>query len=142
MEKKNIDNMKKLESNQEIQNLYTKQRALYMRLMDLVNKFAELMNFEIPELANENTFRYEESKKSEMVWSLLKKKIEKINKYDPFTDEFDYIFYTNLLNLKEKVSIELLEKKKKSTTEEVRDKKLLSKIIFKSQRRKDTRNMR
>ena len=67
MEKKNIDNMKKLESNQEIQNLYTKQRALYMRLMDLVNKFAELMNFEIPELANENTFRYEESKKSEMV---------------------------------------------------------------------------
>ena len=35
--------------------------------MDLVNKFAEIMNFDVPELANENAFRYEESKKSEMV---------------------------------------------------------------------------
>ena len=67
MEKKNIDNMKKLESHQEILNSYTKQRTLYMKLMDLVNKFAEIMNFDVPELANENAFRYEESKKSEMV---------------------------------------------------------------------------
>jgi|LauGreDrversion4_2_1035121.scaffolds.fasta_scaffold614304_2 hypothetical protein len=67
MEKKNNDNLKKLDSNQEIQNLYTKQRNLYIKLIDLVNKFAEAMNLDVPELANENTFRYEESKKTEVV---------------------------------------------------------------------------
>lgn len=46
------------------------------------------------------------------------KKIEKINKYDPFTDEFDYMFYTNVMNLKEKVDPELLDKKKKSSQEQ------------------------
>ena len=49
MEKKNDENMKKLESNQEIQQLYIKQRALYLRLIDLINRFAETMNFEVPE---------------------------------------------------------------------------------------------
>lgn len=68
MEKKNNDNLKKLDSNQEIQILYTKQRNLYIKLIDLVNKFAEIMNFDVPELANENTFRYDESKKTEVVW--------------------------------------------------------------------------
>jgi hypothetical protein len=67
MEKKNNDNLKKLDSNQEIQNLYTKQRNLYIKLIDLVNKFADAMNLDVPELANENTFRYEESKKTEVV---------------------------------------------------------------------------
>jgi hypothetical protein len=62
MEKKNIENLKKLESNQEIQALYTKQRLLYTKLIDLVNKYAEIMNFEVPEVAKENAVRYEETK--------------------------------------------------------------------------------
>ena len=78
MEKKNDENMKKLESNQEIQQLYIKQRALYLRLIDLINRFAETMNFEVPELANENTFRYEESKKTEMVFK--KNNLRKLKK--------------------------------------------------------------
>jgi hypothetical protein len=55
--------------------------------------------------------------------NLFTKKIEKINKFDPFTDEYDYVFYTSLLNLKEKVQPELLEKKKKNQTEDPKDKK-------------------
>ena len=130
MEKKNNDNLKKLDSNQEIQNLYTKQRNLYIKLIDLVNKFADAMNLDVPELANENTFRYEESKKTEVVRKQFTQKIEKINKYDPFTDEYDYLFYTNLLNLKEKVPQELLEKKKKTNTEDANVKKQQSNIKY------------
>ncbi len=36
--------------------------------------------------------------------------MEKINKYDPFSDEVEYSFYTHLLNFKEKISPEILEK--------------------------------
>jgi hypothetical protein len=36
--------------------------------------------------------------------------MEKINKYDPFSDEVEYSFYTNLLDIKEKVNSDVLEK--------------------------------
>ena len=62
------------------------------------------MDFEIPSLADEKAFRYEESKKNEI-------KLEKINKYDPFSDEPEYLFYNTLHDLKSLVSSELLEKK-------------------------------
>jgi regulator of nonsense transcripts 2 len=45
------------------------------------------MNFEVPELASEKTLRYENQKKAET-------RLEKINKYDPFSDEKEYKFYT------------------------------------------------
>ena len=45
------------------------------------------MNFEVPELAREKTLRYEHQKKAET-------RLEKINKYDPFSDEKEYKFYT------------------------------------------------
>lgn len=67
MEKKNIENMKKLDSNKEVQEAYTKQRNSYLKLIDLINIYAETMNFDVPEVANENAFRYEENKKSDVV---------------------------------------------------------------------------
>jgi len=36
--------------------------------------------------------------------------MEKINKYDPFSDEVEYSFYTHPLNIKEKVSEDTLDK--------------------------------
>ena len=66
---------------------YTRMRANYIKYIDLINKFANAMNFEVPELASEKTLRYENQKKAET-------KLEKINKYDPFSDEKEYKFYT------------------------------------------------
>ena len=66
---------------------YTKMRNNYIKYIDLINKFANAMNFEVPELASEKTLRYENQKKAET-------KLEKINKYDPFSDEKEYKFYT------------------------------------------------
>ena len=66
---------------------YGKMRANYIKYIELINKFANAMNFEVPELANEKTLRYENQKKAET-------KLEKINKYDPFSDEKEYKFYT------------------------------------------------
>ena len=66
---------------------YTKRRNNYIKYIDLINKFAHTMNFEVPELASEKTLRYENQKKAET-------KYEKINKYDPFSDEKEYKFYT------------------------------------------------
>jgi hypothetical protein len=36
--------------------------------------------------------------------------MEKINKYDPFSDEVEYSFYTHPLNIKDKVSEDVLDK--------------------------------
>ena len=66
---------------------YTKMRNNYIKYIDLINKFANTMNFDVPELASEKTLRYENQKKAET-------KLEKINKYDPFSDEKEYKFYT------------------------------------------------
>jgi hypothetical protein len=66
---------------------YTKCRSNYIKYIDLINKFANTMNFEVPELASEKTLRYENQKKAET-------RLEKINKYDPFSDEKEYKFYT------------------------------------------------
>jgi hypothetical protein len=59
--------MKKLESSNEINIAYTKQRNYYLKLIGLINEYAEIMDLEVPELANEKTFRYEEQKKNAMV---------------------------------------------------------------------------
>ena len=77
-------------TNKEIQvdiNKYTKIRNNYLKYIDYINKFANTMNFEVPELASEKTLRYENQKKAET-------RLEKINKYDPFSDEKEYKFYT------------------------------------------------
>ena len=42
---------------------YTKRRNNYIKYIDLINKFAQTMNFEVPELASEKTLRYENQKK-------------------------------------------------------------------------------
>ena len=68
-------------------NKYTKIRNNYLKYIDYINKFANTMNFEVPELAREKTLRYEHQKKAET-------RLEKINKYDPFSDEKEYKFYT------------------------------------------------
>ena len=68
-------------------NKYTKIRNNYLKYIDYINKFANTMNFEVPELASEKTLRYEHQKKAET-------RLEKINKYDPFSDEKEYKFYT------------------------------------------------
>lgn len=68
-------------------NKYTKIRNNYLKYIDYINKFANTMNFEVPELASEKTLRYENQKKTET-------RLEKINKYDPFSDEKEYKFYT------------------------------------------------
>ena len=68
-------------------NKYTKIRNNYLKYIDYINKFANTMNFEVPELASEKTLRYEHQKKAET-------RSEKINKYDPFSDEKEYKFYT------------------------------------------------
>jgi hypothetical protein len=72
------------------------------------------MDFEPPVLADEKAFRYEESKKNEI-------KLEKINKYDPFSDEPEYLFYMNLLDLKPHVPIALLEKKSSKKDKDTTD---------------------
>ena len=54
-------------------NKYTKIRNNYLKYIDYINKFANTMNFDVPELANEKTLRYENQKKTET-------RLEKINK--------------------------------------------------------------
>ena len=83
-------------TNKEIQvdiNKYTKIRNNYLKYIDYINKFANTMNFEVPELASEKTLRYENQKKAET-------RLEKINKYDPFSDEKEYKFYTMPISTK------------------------------------------
>lgn len=84
------------------------------------------MDFELTPLADEKAFRYEESKKNKI-------KLEKINKYDPFSDEPEYLFYNCLLDLKSHVPIELLEKKSHSNKDkEAIDPKLAEQKLKKS----------
>ena len=95
LEKKNFETFKKTENNNADSNIaYQKERNFYMKYISLINSFAEVMNFEIPDLANEKTFRYEQKKKAET-------KLEKINKYDPFSNENEYFFYTSPIQLSE-----------------------------------------
>jgi hypothetical protein len=67
LEKKNFENMRKLDSNNEINQAYQKQRTFYLKYIGLINEFADILDFDIPELANEKTFRFEEQKKNEIV---------------------------------------------------------------------------
>ncbi len=70
LEKKNFENMRKLDSNNEINQAYQKQRTFYLKYICLINEFAEILDFDIPELANEKTFRFEEQKKNAIVKSI------------------------------------------------------------------------
>ena len=76
LEKTNFDNNYKKDSNN-AEIAYQKERNFYFKYISLINNFAEIMNFEIPELANEKTFRYEQKKKAEMKLEYLKQKLLK-----------------------------------------------------------------
>jgi hypothetical protein len=67
LEKKNFENMRKLDSSNEINQAYQKQRTFYLKYIGLINEFAEILDFDVPELANEKTFRFEEQKKNAIV---------------------------------------------------------------------------
>jgi hypothetical protein len=67
LEKKNFENMRKLDSNNEVNQAYQKQRSFYLKYIGQINEFAEILDFDIPELANEKTFRFEEQKKNAIV---------------------------------------------------------------------------
>lgn len=93
LEKKNEENIKAADSQSNI--TYQKERASYLKFINTIGEFAEIMNFEVPELVNEKTLRYGVVNKG------TEKKFEKINKYDPFSDEAEYNFYTVLLSITE-----------------------------------------
>ena len=67
LEKKNYENLKKLDSNIEIQLEYQKKRQIFTKLLKLIKSFAEIMDFEPPELSEDKIIRIEESKKMETV---------------------------------------------------------------------------
>jgi flagellar hook-basal body complex protein FliE len=67
LEKKNQENMRKLDSSNDINQQYTKQRNLYVKYLGLIGEYAEIMNLDVPELANEKIFRFNEQKKNEIV---------------------------------------------------------------------------
>lgn len=101
LEKKNMDSLSKLESTTDIQEKYTKQRISYMKFLSQVTEFAEAIDGKLPDLINEKFLRVEDSRKAAT-------RVEKINKYDPFSDELEYMFYNKLVDLKE-VNEELYE---------------------------------
>lgn len=121
LEKKNEDSMTAANNNQNDNNAYQKERNFYIKYISLINIFAETMNFDIPELANEKTFRYDQKKKSEM-------KLEKINKYDPFSDEKEYTFYTQLLPLSQEDLNFYIQNLKFSKNSNTRDNSYMKKI--------------
>jgi len=67
LEKKNFENLKKLDSNNEIQNEYLKKRTIFTKLLRLTRAFAEIMDFEPPELSEEKIIRLDEGEKIKMV---------------------------------------------------------------------------
>jgi len=67
LEKKNFENLKKLESNNEIQNEYLKKRQMFTKLLRLTKAFAEILDLEPPELSEEKIIRFEEGEKIKMV---------------------------------------------------------------------------
>ena len=67
IEKKNFENLKKLDSSNEIQNEYQKKRLSFTKLLRLTKAFAEIMNFDPPELSEEKLIRFEEKDKTKIV---------------------------------------------------------------------------
>lgn len=67
LEKKNFENLKKLESNNEIQNEYQKKRQMFTKLLRLTKAFAEILDLEPPELSEEKIIRFDEGEKIKMV---------------------------------------------------------------------------
>ena len=62
-----IENLKKLDSSNEIQNEYQKKRLSFTKLLRLTKAFAEIMNFDPPELSEEKLIRFEEKDKTKIV---------------------------------------------------------------------------
>lgn len=102
LEKKNMENLTKLDSSNEIQERYQKQRQTYLKFLNQVIDYSECVDCKLPDIANEKFLRVEESKNTLT-------KVEKINKYDPYTDESEYMFYNKLIDLNE-VDPSLVEK--------------------------------
>ena len=67
LEKKNFENLKKLDSNNEIQIEYQKKRQMFTKLLRLTKAFAEILDLEPPELSEENIIRFDEGEKIKMV---------------------------------------------------------------------------
>lgn len=67
LEKKNFENLKKLDSNNEIQNEYQKKRQMFTKLLRLTKAFAEILDLEPPELSEEKIIRFDEGEKIKMV---------------------------------------------------------------------------
>jgi len=67
LEKKNYENLKKLDSNNEIQNEYQKKRQIFTKLLRLTRAFAEIMDLDLPELSEEKIIRIDEGEKIKMV---------------------------------------------------------------------------
>lgn len=102
IEKKQLDSLSKIDSNNELQDRYMKQRAFYIKFLNQVSQMADLINSELPDFANDKFMRVEETQN-------VSYKIERINKYDPFADEDEYSFYKKPLVISE-VNPELHEK--------------------------------
>jgi hypothetical protein len=118
LEKQTFESVKITNNENDNSLSYQKKRNNYLKFISLINKFAESMNFDIPELANEKTFRYEQQKKGET-------KMEKINKYDPFSDEKEYKFYTV------PISVNLFEKIKTKPDDKYDHSKKLDNLLSK-----------
>lgn len=95
LEKKNLENLSKLESSTELQEKYSKQRQFYYKILSYIKEYCTLMNCRLPQLANDKFLRLEDSRKQAAM------RIEKVNKFDPFSDEFEMNFYTILPLLNE-----------------------------------------
>lgn len=67
LEKKNFENLKRLDSNNDIQNEYQKKRQIFTKLLRLTKAFAEILDFEPPELSEEKIIRFDEGEKIKMV---------------------------------------------------------------------------
>ena len=96
LEKRNIENLSKLDSNQDIQEKYAKQRSLYIKYLNLVKEYSNIVNnCKLPENINEKFMKLEDSRKAAAT------KVEKLDKFDPFSDEYEYKFYKVYIDLKE-----------------------------------------
>lgn len=67
LEKKNYENLRKLDSNNDIQNEYQKKRQIFTKLLRLTISFAEILDFEPPELSEEKLIRMDDNEKLKMV---------------------------------------------------------------------------
>lgn len=114
LEKKNMENMSKLDASNELQEKYTKQRSAYLKFLNQIKDLAMIINVKLPEIASDKFMRIEESRKAAV-------RVEKVNKFDPFSDQTEYSFYTKFIDLKESdlgLHEKILNKKEKDLKED------------------------